>query len=163
MNSHFIVCQLPITSLLSAVPKKNAGFYRLDAFCFTWPAVSKHWADLENWCAFTENHPLSSFFLDALADSSVSCSYISYTGLLFLLLSVCRSLSVERSILDTGFSPRPCVGRLIQSVLWQNGWVDHDAVWGGEWGQSIDVFIRFGWWTSNGKGQFWGWICGIPL
>ena len=31
-----------------------------------------------------------------------------------------------------------------QSVLWQNGRLDPDAVWGGEWGRSRDGCIRWG-------------------
>ena len=41
-------------------------------------------------------------------------------------------------------------------VLWQNGWLDLDAVWGGEWGRARKGCIRFWWWSSKGKGQFGG-------
>jgi len=47
--------------------------------------------------------------------------------------------------------------------LWQNGWADPDAVWGGEWCRSRDECIRRGWLSSKGKGQFWGWMWGISL
>jgi len=47
--------------------------------------------------------------------------------------------------------------------LWWNGWLDLDAVWGCEWGRAWYGCIRFWWWLSKGKGQFWGWICSIPL
>jgi len=45
------------------------------------------------------------------------------------------------STLDTGLSPRPSVGlsaclSVWKKVLWQNGFVDPAAVWGGEWGWS---------------------------
>ena len=32
-----------------------------------------------------------------------------------------------------------------ESVLWQNGRLDPDAVWGGEWGRSTDGCIRCEW------------------
>jgi len=60
--------------------------------------------------------------------------------------------------------PRPSVGLSVcvsvwpESVLWQNGWLDPDTVWDGEWGRSRDGCIRWGWWSSKGKGQFCGWI-----
>jgi len=59
-------------------------------------------------------------------------------------------------------SPRPSVGLSVclESVLWQNGWVDLDAIWGGERGWLRDVYIRLGWLSAKGKGQFWGWIWG---
>jgi len=40
----------------------------------------------------------------------------------------------------------PCVSLSVclESVLWQNGWMDPDAVWGGEWGRSRDGRIRRG-------------------
>jgi len=36
-----------------------------------------------------------------------------------------------------------CVCLCMQSVLWQNGWLDPDAVWGGEWGRAWYECIRF--------------------
>ena len=39
-------------------------------------------------------------------------------------------------------------------VLRQNGWLDLDAVLGGEWGWSRDGCIRCRWWSSKKKGQF---------
>jgi len=30
-------------------------------------------------------------------------------------------------------------------------------------GRSRDGCIRWGWWSSNGKGQFWEWIWDVPL
>jgi len=38
------------------------------------------------------------------------------------------------------------VGRFVGPVgeLWKNGWLDLDAVWGGEWGRSRDGCIRWG-------------------
>jgi len=35
-----------------------------------------------------------------------------------------------------------------QSVLWQNGWLHPDAIWGGEWGRAWYECrpIRFWWW-----------------
>jgi len=43
-----------------------------------------------------------------------------------------------------------------ESVLWQNGWLNPDAVWGGEWGRAWYGCIRFWRWSSKGKEQFWG-------
>jgi len=37
-----------------------------------------------------------------------------------------------------------CLSVGLQSVLWQNGRLDPDAVWGGEWGWSRDGRIRLG-------------------
>jgi len=48
-------------------------------------------------------------------------------------------------------------------VLWRSGWLDPHAVWGGEWCRARKGCIRFWWWSSKGKEQFGGWICGIPL
>jgi len=61
------------------------------------------------------------------------------------------------STLGTGLSPRPSVSQSVglsvcpESVLWQNGWVDADAVLGGGWGWSRDGCIRWG-------GYRWEWI-----
>jgi len=63
--------------------------------------------------------------------------------MLFLLICHVSHLSV-------------CVSVSMQSVLWQNGWIDPDAIWDGEWGWLTDGCIRSGWWLSKGKGQFWG-------
>jgi len=49
------------------------------------------------------------------------------------------------------------------SYIWQNGWLDPDAVWGGRCSRWRDGCIRWAWLSSKEKGQFWGWICGIPL
>jgi len=41
--------------------------------------------------------------------------------------------------------------------LWQNGWMDPDAVWGGEWGRSTrNVCIREEWWSSKGRAVLGG-------
>jgi len=48
-------------------------------------------------------------------------------------------------------------------VLWQNGWLDPDTVWGGEWSRARYGCIRFWCWSSKGKGQFGGLICSVPL
>jgi len=39
---------------------------------------------------------------------------------------------------------------------WWLGWLDWDAVWGGEWGRARYGCIRFWWWSSKGKGPFGG-------
>jgi len=36
---------------------------------------------------------------------------------------------------------------------WQHGWLDPDAVWGGEWGRAWYGCIRFWWWSSKGRGS----------
>jgi len=38
-----------------------------------------------------------------------------------------------------------CLSVCLESVLWQNGRLYLDAVWGGEWGRSRDGCIRYGW------------------
>ena len=43
-----------------------------------------------------------------------------------------------------------------KSELWQNSWLDPDAVWGGERGRSSDGCIRLGWWSSKGRRSFGG-------
>jgi len=60
-----------------------------------------------------------------------------------LCVCVCVSRSVGRSVCP-------------ESVLWQNGCLDPDAVWDGEWGRSRDGCIRWGWLSSKRKGQIWG-------
>jgi len=60
-----------------------------------------------------------------------------------------RSLSIQQSVSVIGIdlSPIPSVGLYVclsvcpESVLWQNGWLDSDAIWGGEWGRSRDGFF----------------------
>jgi len=36
---------------------------------------------------------------------------------------------------------------------WQHGWLDPDAVWGGEWGRAWYECIRFWWWSLKGRGS----------
>jgi len=38
--------------------------------------------------------------------------------------------------------------------LWQNGWLDQYAVWGGEWCRAWYGCIRFWWWSSKGTGSY---------
>ena len=40
---------------------------------------------------------------------------------------------------------------------WQHGWLDPDAIWGGEWGRARYGCVRFWWRSSKGKGSL-GWI-----
>jgi len=56
-------------------------------------------------------------------------------------VSVCRSL---------------CQSVCPESVLWQNGWLDLDAVWNGDRGQWRDGYIRRRSTCPKGKRQFWG-------
>jgi len=53
---------------------------------------------------------------------------------------------VEWSAHGTGVYPRPsvCLCVCLESVLWQNGRLDPDAVWGGEWGRSRDGVLDGG-------------------
>jgi len=64
-----------------------------------------------------------------------------------MLVQACR-LSIDRTVCPVG-------------EWWKNGWLDLDAVWGGEWGWSRDGCIR--WRLPSSKGQFWGVLWGIPL
>ena len=79
-----------------------------------------------------------------------------------LSAALINHISASFSISGTGLSPRPSDGRSVcvsacpESVLWQNGWVDPDAVSGAEWCRSRDGCIRWGWFSSKGKRQFWG-------
>jgi len=66
------------------------------------------------------------------------------------LLLARRSLSI--GVIGVDLLPIPSVGLCVcvcdvvpESVLWQNGCVDPDAVWGGEWGQLRDGYIRWRW------------------
>jgi len=67
------------------------------------------------------------------------------------------SLSLSIRTMKNKDSWYTCVGWSVwpESVLWQNGWLDLDAIWDGEWGRSKDGCIRWGWWASKEKGQFW--------
>jgi len=53
--------------------------------------------------------------------------------------------------LGTDLLPNPSVDRSgcqsvgPEDVLWQNGWLDLEAVWDGEWSQSKDGCIWWGW------------------
>ena len=87
-----------------------------------------------------------------------------------------RCLSVEhkhswyRFLSRLSVSQSVCLLVCSESVLWQNGWVDLDVVWGGKWGRSRDWCIRLGLLSSKGKGSFgdefgtshcnkWGLLC----
>ena len=49
-----------------------------------------------------------------------------------------------------------------ESVLWQHGWLDLDAVLGGEWGRPRDVCIRWGDDRRRGRGSV-GVSLGCPI
>jgi len=66
----------------------------------------------------------------------------------------------QRSCYGT-FTWTTCPSVSPQSLLWQNGWLDPDAVWEVS-GVGRGMGVR-GWLSSKGKGKFWGWIWGIPL
>jgi len=75
-------------------------------------------------------------------------------------------LSVERVGIE--LSPLPSVGLYVslldspESVLWQNGWLDLDAVWSGKWGQSRMGVLDGGGDSWRGSGSF-GSKCGHPI
>jgi len=73
-----------------------------------------------------------------------------------LILLVRRSLSKLRAECNMLLNIRPphLSGRTCE--LWWNGWLDLDAVWGGEWGRAWYGCIRFWWWSLNDNGQFGG-------
>ena len=84
-----------------------------------------------------------------------------------LLLAVALYQHSERSANGTELSPvcqSVCLSVCLQSVLWQSGWLDLDAVWGGEWSGPRHWCIRWGSMCLKGKGLFWGFfsIC-IPV
>ena len=54
---------------------------------------------------------------------------------------ICRSVCVSVSLCP-------------ESILWQNGWLDPDSVWGGERGWSRDECIRLDGYHRRGKGSF---------
>jgi len=47
-----------------------------------------------------------------------------------------------------------CLSVCPESVLWQNGWLDLDDVWGGEWGWSRVWCITWGGDCRRGRGSF---------
>jgi len=85
--------------------------------------------------------PSLHFYLHILLKCIVSACYMY---LWYVGWSVCRSVCSE-------------------SVLWQNGWLDLDAIWDDEWGRPRDGCIKWVWWSLKGKENFWGWIWGITL
>jgi len=71
-----------------------------------------------------------------------------------ILAIISPSLSISiasNSTPATGHSPGPSV--CPQSELWQNSWLDLDAIWSGERGRSRNGFILWGWWSSKRKGE----------
>ena len=49
----------------------------------------------------------------------------------------------------------------LEDVLWQNGSLDLDAVWAGEWGRSTDGCIK--WERRSSKEKFWWKSVGHPI
>ena len=81
-----------------------------------------------------------------------------------LLLLGRVALVAQRPIvikLSRGQSVGRCVG--LSSALWKNGGSDPDAVWHHMSGGSRDEADGGVWGSVNGKGYFWGRICGAPL
>jgi len=76
---------------------------------------------------------------------------------------ISASLSINTASISANgvdLSPIPSVGRYVglcvcpESVPWQNGWLDPDAVWDGEWGRSRDGCITLGGNCRRGRGSF---------
>ena len=63
---------------------------------------------------------------------------------------------VELSVTPVCVCVCVCLSVCPESVLWQNGWTDPDAIWGGELGWLRYGHIRWGWWSSKGRGSFGG-------
>jgi len=78
----------------------------------------------------------------------------SNLALVFFSASLSVSIASVRGILTDLSSV--CVLDCPESVLWQNGWIDPDAVWNGEWGRSRDGCIRWGSTCCKGKEEFQG-------
>jgi len=69
--------------------------------------------------------------------------------------------SIEHKVgVGTELLPSPSVSWSVcvclESVLWQNGWLDLIAISGGEWSRPMDGCIRWEWRSSKGNGQFCG-------
>jgi len=62
------------------------------------------------------------------------------------------------STVCTHLLPIPSVGLLIgpESILWQNGCFDLDAIWGDEWSWLTDGVLDGGGDRPRGRGTFWG-------
>jgi len=72
-------------------------------------------------------------------------------------LSVCAiiSASLSISIVSGALMVRNFrLDHCPQSVLWQNGWLDLDAVWGGEWSGPRHWCVRWGPRASRGRDCF---------
>jgi len=49
----------------------------------------------------------------------------------------------------------------LSGVLWKNGWLDLDAIWGGESVGCKDEVSSWDWRLPHGNGQFCGWMWGV--
>ena len=84
-----------------------------------------------------------------LSAKLVSLSYVIFlAALLTIKRKQLMELSCHLSRLSVGLSV--CT----ESVLWQNGWLDPDAVWNGEWVQSKDGCNRWGGDRRRGRDSF---------
>ena len=91
------------------------------------------------------------------------CSHYWHTMSLHLLAasllsSECKRLMLRNIRLN---HMSVCLFVCLQSVLWQKGWLDPDAVWvvsGVGWGMGV----LNGWWSSKGRGSFGGEF-GLPI
>jgi len=70
-----------------------------------------------------------------------------------VIISVLLSISIVSWVLMV---QKICLSHLSdhKSELWQNSWLDPDAIWGGERSWSSDGCIRWGWWSSKEMGSF---------
>jgi len=62
----------------------------------------------------------------------------------------------NRTFAYASVGPSVCRSVCLESVLWQNGWLDLVAVWVSEWGLSRDECIRWDPRAPEGKGGFGG-------
>jgi len=90
-------------------------------------------------------------------DSLISAVYGMNAGYCIIIIRASLSISkrAEHSSYGT-FTWTVCLSVGPQSVLWQNSWLDPDAIWGGEWGWSRDGCITWGGYRQRGRGSFGG-------
>jgi len=154
--------------------KPMRSFWQDSEMVYAVWSPSKHWFYWQRCTAAQYCHCSSVRTNSNIKLANDICSQDGYCWLFILRVSTLNTLLMHRclSTEHKRYWNTPaaylicrsvCVSVCPESVLWQNGWLDPDAIWNGEWGQLRDGCIRWGWWSSKGKGQFWEWIWGIPL
>jgi len=94
-----------------------------------------------------------------MIDSQSQRSEFTVTAEVFLFRTWMRSIDRKVKINEAGkispmcWSVFVCLSVSPESALWQNGLLYPDAVWGGDWGRSMDAYIR-----SGPR----GWRCALP-